>query len=166
LGKGVARFAKYFKDARDAGFGITLHIAEVTNHRQNFRSWKPHFVDFFFFQIDGSGEEEALDLIGFKPDRLGHATFLQENAKAILASRTDDICVELCLTSNLLYVLPSRVNLTETNGSFIEARPYPLSKTTTSDITLRIITTLLSACVYPRQQKSSNRSPSETFDSA
>lgn len=44
--------------------------------------------------------EETLKLLSFKPDRLGHATFLDEEAKKIVLE--NKICIEICLTSNLL----------------------------------------------------------------
>ncbi|KAI9059556.1 Metallo-dependent hydrolase [Trametes sanguinea] len=43
---------------------------------------------------------ETLQLLSFKPDRLGHATFLDDAAKQIV--HTDEMCIEICLSSNLL----------------------------------------------------------------
>ncbi|KAL0578368.1 hypothetical protein V5O48_003620 [Marasmius crinis-equi] len=64
--------------AKKAGLGITLHIAETLDNPP----------------------EESLKLLSYKPDRLGHATFLNEEALAIVLK--EKMCVELCLTSNLL----------------------------------------------------------------
>jgi adenosine deaminase len=41
-------------------------------------------------------------LLSFKPHRLGHATFLDEEAKQFVEEHK--IPIEICLTSNLLYV--------------------------------------------------------------
>ena len=47
--------------------------------------------------------EETKELLSCEPERLGHATFLDEEAKeVVLARRT---CIEICLTSNLLCVI-------------------------------------------------------------
>jgi len=43
-----------------------------------------------------------MELLSCEPERLGHATYLDEEAKeVVLARRT---CIEICLTSNLLCV--------------------------------------------------------------
>lgn len=44
--------------------------------------------------------EDTLKLLSFKPDRLGHATFLNEEAQELVLR--EKIPVELCLSSNLL----------------------------------------------------------------
>lgn len=46
--------------------------------------------------------EETLQLLSAKPDRLGHATFLNEEVKSVVEQ--NGMCIEICLTSNLLYV--------------------------------------------------------------
>jgi len=74
----MEQFALHFKKAKDAGLGITLHIAETAKN----------------------SPEDTLTLLSFKPDRLGHATFLNEEAKQIVIR--DQIAIELCLSSNLL----------------------------------------------------------------
>ncbi|KAI0327303.1 Metallo-dependent hydrolase [Cubamyces sp. BRFM 1775] len=71
-------FAEYFRIAKEAGLGVTLHIAEVPE----------------------CPAPETLQLLSFKPDRLGHATFLDDAAKRIV--HTDEMCIEICLSSNLL----------------------------------------------------------------
>ena len=49
--------------------------------------------------------EETKELLSCEPERLGHGTFLDEEAKeVVLARRT---CIEICLTSNLLCVISS-----------------------------------------------------------
>jgi len=71
-------FAQYFSQAKNAGLGVTLHIAETVSNSPS----------------------ETLHLLSFTPNRLGHATFLDDEAKAIVLR--DKICIEICLTSNLL----------------------------------------------------------------
>ena len=63
----------------------------------------------FFFSLGmeqkrgNSMAEETKELLSCEPERLGHATFLDEEAKeVVLARRT---CIEICLTSNLLCVI-------------------------------------------------------------
>ena len=46
--------------------------------------------------------EETKELLSCEPERLGHGTYLDEEAmEVVLARRT---CIEICLTSNLLCV--------------------------------------------------------------
>ncbi|KAG6864954.1 hypothetical protein C0991_006141 [Blastosporella zonata] len=71
-------FKRHFQDAKDAGLGVTLHIAETAKN--------PPL--------------ETLELLSFGPDRLGHATFLDEDAKQNVAEQ--NTCIEICLSSNLL----------------------------------------------------------------
>jgi len=71
-------FVELFRIARAEGLGVTLHIAES---RKN-----------------STAETKAL--LSCEPERLGHATFLDEEMReVVLARRT---CIEICLTSNLL----------------------------------------------------------------
>ncbi|KAH9850626.1 Metallo-dependent hydrolase [Lenzites betulinus] len=71
-------FAEHFRIAKAAGLGVTLHIAEVPD----------------------CPPSETLRLLSYKPDRLGHATFLSPAAKQVV--HTDEMCIEICLSSNLL----------------------------------------------------------------
>ncbi|KAI0735713.1 Metallo-dependent hydrolase [Earliella scabrosa] len=71
-------FEQHFRNAKEAGLGVTLHIAETPD----------------------CPAAETLQLLSFKPDRLGHATFLDEAAKRVV--HTDEMCIEICLSSNLL----------------------------------------------------------------
>lgn len=71
-------FVELFRTARAEGLGVTLHIAET---REN-------------------SAAETVKLLSCEPQRLGHATFLDDQAKElVLARRT---CIEICLTSNIL----------------------------------------------------------------
>ena len=60
----------------------------------------PSRPDFLFEQVRECTATETLQLLSFKPDRLGHATFLDADAKKIV--HTEEMCIELCLSSNLL----------------------------------------------------------------
>ncbi|KAG6331336.1 hypothetical protein ID866_7752, partial [Astraeus odoratus] len=52
----IATFEKHFKRGKEAGLGLTIHIAETRD----------------------STVAESLALLDWRPDRLGHATFLSE----------------------------------------------------------------------------------------
>ncbi|KAH9075687.1 adenosine deaminase-like protein [Lactarius deliciosus] len=71
-------FVELFRTTRAEGLGVTLHVAET---REN-------------------SAAETVKLLSCEPQRLGHATFLDDQAKElVLARRT---CIEICLTSNIL----------------------------------------------------------------
>ncbi|KAF8215380.1 Metallo-dependent hydrolase [Mycena galopus ATCC 62051] len=69
---------EYLFDAKQAELSITLHIAETPEN----------------------SADETLQLLSYAPDRLGHATFLNDEARAIV--RGNKTCIEICLSSNLL----------------------------------------------------------------
>ncbi|OAX41410.1 Metallo-dependent hydrolase [Rhizopogon vinicolor AM-OR11-026] len=99
-------FTKHILRAKEAGLGLTVHIAETTKNTP----------------------EESQLLLSWRPDRLGHATFLSEELKGEffadtpqqttlpdcdmgiteLQTRASDAngwykpCIEICLSSNLL----------------------------------------------------------------
>ncbi|KAF8885899.1 hypothetical protein CPB84DRAFT_1788069, partial [Gymnopilus junonius] len=74
----VETFAPYFAEAKKAGLGLTVHIAETIKN----------------------SPEETMKLLSYNPDRLGHATFLDEEAIEVVLDKK--MCIEICLTSNLL----------------------------------------------------------------
>ncbi|KAK7047208.1 hypothetical protein VNI00_006874 [Paramarasmius palmivorus] len=74
----MTSLSPYISQAKQAGLGVTLHIAETKDNPP----------------------DEALDLLAYKPNRLGHATFLNEKALDVVLE--EKICVEICLSSNLL----------------------------------------------------------------
>ncbi|KAJ7094731.1 Metallo-dependent hydrolase [Mycena belliarum] len=74
----MGTFSEHFSVAKRAGLGITLHIAETS----------------------ANSDEETLQLLSYAPDRLGHATFLNDEAKT--AVRSAKTPIEICLSSNLL----------------------------------------------------------------
>lgn len=45
--------------------------------------------------------EETLQLLSYAPQRLGHATFLDAEAIALVLEKK--MCIEICLSSNILY---------------------------------------------------------------
>jgi adenosine deaminase len=47
---------------------------------------------------------ETKELLSCEPERLGHATFLDEEARKVVLER--GTCIEICLTSNLLCAFP------------------------------------------------------------
>ncbi|KAF8337697.1 Metallo-dependent hydrolase [Amanita rubescens] len=74
----VNTFEPIFEQVRNAGLGITLHIAETT----------------------GNSDPETFKLLSYKPQRLGHGTFLTREHQRIV--HDDQVCIEICLSSNLL----------------------------------------------------------------
>ncbi|EJD06483.1 adenosine deaminase-like protein [Fomitiporia mediterranea MF3/22] len=71
-------FSEFIKKAKTAGLGLTLHVAET----------------------ESNTAEETMQLLSLKPERLGHATFLDEEAKKFVFD--NKIAIEICLTSNIL----------------------------------------------------------------
>jgi adenosine deaminase len=71
-------FKAHFLRAKEAGLGVTLHIAETSENT----------------------EQDTRALLECQPERLGHATFLSEEMMQSLGLR--GTCVEICLTSNLV----------------------------------------------------------------
>ncbi|KAI9248509.1 hypothetical protein BDA99DRAFT_446218 [Phascolomyces articulosus] len=66
-----------FEKARNEGFYVTLHFNEVVENMV-----------------------EAPNLLSFKPDRLGHATLLDEPTRQNIYSNA--IPIEICMTSNVI----------------------------------------------------------------
>ncbi|KAH8827710.1 hypothetical protein DL96DRAFT_1815047 [Flagelloscypha sp. PMI_526] len=74
----LSMFELHFRRVKEAGLGITLHISETTENTA----------------------EDSSKLLSFQPDRLGHATFLNEEHRQHVGEKK--CCVEMCLSSNLL----------------------------------------------------------------
>lgn len=96
----MAEFEQHFRAAKEAGLGVTLHIAEVGVLPAVGCQSPGHSSLMSRVQVRDCPSVDTLRLLSFKPDRLGHATFLDEEAKKIV--HTEEMCVELCLSSNLL----------------------------------------------------------------
>jgi adenosine deaminase len=92
----MERFTNQFAAVRAAGLGITLHIAEVLFCL----GLRDFFCSKCINQTLENTPEETLKLLSFKPDRLGHATFLNDEAQSLVDK--EQIAIEICLTSNFL----------------------------------------------------------------
>ncbi|KAJ6584649.1 hypothetical protein B0H19DRAFT_1105871 [Mycena capillaripes] len=95
------KFAKHFAGAKQDGLGVTLHIAETQENTS----------------------ADTLRLLHFQPDRLGHATFLDEKAKALVLKNKP--CIEICLSSNLL--CKTVTNLDQHHVRYYLAQDHPIS---------------------------------------
>lgn len=93
----MTAFVGLFRTARTEGLGVTLHIAEV---RPRGKIFQLQGID--TGQSRGNSAAESMELLSCEPERLGHATFLDEEAKEVVVAR--GTCIEICLTSNLLCV--------------------------------------------------------------
>ena len=88
-------FKSHFAAVKAVGLGITLHIAEVLL-RLAFCEWPVLTMG----QTKENTPEDTLKLLSFKPDRVGHATFLNDEAQEFIVREKK--AIEICLTSNLL----------------------------------------------------------------
>ncbi|KAG6907229.1 hypothetical protein DXG01_009847 [Tephrocybe rancida] len=138
----VEVFGKYILEAREAGLGVTVHIAETEKNTP----------------------EETMKSLSLVPDRLGHATFLNEEVKRAVTA--NNACIEICLTSNLLLVSlsfshPSAMRIdVDVRGREITAGRDPLPEpqkaiSSTSGITATLTVTrhahkALAAMVLPK----------------
>jgi adenosine deaminase len=91
--------------------------------------------------------EETKELLSCEPERLGHGTYLDEEAKeVVLARRT---CIEICLTSNLLCVIFLLGEFELSVRPMADAKRCSNSRITTSGITLLGTTPSPSVYVLP-----------------
>ncbi|THH31566.1 hypothetical protein EUX98_g2612 [Antrodiella citrinella] len=98
LAGNMGAMKKHFRLAKEAGLGVTLHIAEARTI--TFTPCILCYTVSFLPQTKENTLDDTLKLLSFAPDRLGHATFLKETEKDFV--RNSKICVEICLSSNLL----------------------------------------------------------------
>lgn len=70
-----SKFMEAFSYARSLKIPITIHLAEIVNHKESF------------------------DILNFVPERVGHACFLNDEAKKLLLNKK--IPLEICIDSNL-----------------------------------------------------------------
>jgi adenosine deaminase len=90
-------FAPLFAKARSAGLKVTLHCGEV-----------PCNID-----KDSERYDEAVAVLDFKPDRLGHAMLLPPDLQARIVQ--EKIPVETCPTSNIM-----TLELTKKNSNIVQ----------------------------------------------
>lgn len=76
----ISLFSPIFERARAAGLGITLHFAEI--------------------QASAS-KAELETLLSWRPQRLGHVIWEDEETKKEIEKRKDELCLELCLSCNV-----------------------------------------------------------------
>jgi len=69
---------------------------------------------------------ETKELLSCEPERLGHATFLDEEARKVVLER--GTCIEICLTSNLL--CNTVLQLQDHHIRYYLARNHPIAIST------------------------------------
>lgn len=95
-------FKPIFMSAKHAGLGITLHIAEVCTHILRQINQVSRILTHISSQTIDNTNDETLEFLSWGPNRLGHATFLSIEACEVVAR--ESMAIEICLSSNLLYV--------------------------------------------------------------
>ncbi|CAM9351236.1 unnamed protein product [Ectocarpus sp. 6 AP-2014] len=98
-------FRLAFESARSNGLKVTVHCGEVPN------------------------DADFLEVIAFRPERLGHAVVLGEEVRQMLLSLVPRIPIEVCPTSNLLTLALSHHGEHPTVRGWIEAG-YPFGVNT------------------------------------
>ncbi|KAL7808579.1 hypothetical protein V8C26DRAFT_438677 [Trichoderma gracile] len=76
----ISLFTPLFQQARAAGLGITVHFAETPA---------------------SSSPAELRTLLSWRPHRLGHVIWDDDESKREIARRRDELCLELCLSCNV-----------------------------------------------------------------
>lgn len=84
-------FEPVFKKARDRGLKVSIHCGEIATAENANDSFEPSLK---------SACEEALSIIDFRPDRLGHALLLPNSLMDMLILHP--IPIECCPTSNVM----------------------------------------------------------------
>lgn len=79
-GSGIGIFTPLFTEAREAGKGITVHFAEAET---------------------SASRAELETLLSWRPRRLGHVIWEDEDIKREIIRRKDELCLELCLSCNV-----------------------------------------------------------------
>ncbi|CAE6502440.1 unnamed protein product [Rhizoctonia solani] len=107
LANDVTVFGPPLTRAREAGLGLTLHIAETAQN----------------------SSEDTMSLLELVPaeakGRLGHATFLDPAAQLIVLNR--NLPIEICLSSNFLSKTVSSIDVHHINDYLILGHPLAIS---------------------------------------
>jgi len=101
-------YADLFARARSQGLGITVHVGES----------------------EASPASEILDMIEIaKPHRIGHGIQAVTSDKALSVLRENNICLEICPTSNLqTHAVKDMDHLRTTMRTFLDARvPFTIN---------------------------------------
>ncbi|KJH47312.1 putative adenosine deaminase [Dictyocaulus viviparus] len=80
------KFLPLLQKARESGLKVAVHLAEVDH------------------QLD-----EVNDFLEFKPDRIGHGTFLHTQEASVKTIVREKIPLEICLTSNVMSMTTSSI---------------------------------------------------------
>jgi adenosine deaminase len=97
-------FQEAFQRGRDAGLKCTIHFGEI------------------------SEPQNARNIVAFRPERVGHATVLEEDV--IQALHSNPIPIEICFTSNLLCKTVSEGTLHHFKDYHALTPRYPLAVST------------------------------------
>ncbi|KAG8679313.1 hypothetical protein FRC11_003890, partial [Ceratobasidium sp. 423] len=107
LANDITVFGPPLTRAREAGLGLTLHIAETAQN----------------------SSEDTMSLLELVPagskGRLGHATFLDPAAQLIVLNRK--LPIEICLSSNLLAKTVSTIDAHHVNDYMVIGHPMAIS---------------------------------------
>ncbi|VDM69268.1 unnamed protein product [Strongylus vulgaris] len=95
------KFLPVLKQARRAGLKVSIHLAEISN------------------QLD-----EVEEFLRFRPDRIGHGTFLHTRSEFINLMIQHRIPLEICLTSNVMSMTTS--SIADSHLKFWRERSIPI----------------------------------------
>ncbi|KAJ3891929.1 hypothetical protein GG344DRAFT_88017 [Lentinula edodes] len=101
----------FIAKAKSAGLRVTLHIAETP----------------------GNSAADTLQLLSYAPNRLGHATFLDEQARELVLK--DRMLIEVCLSSNI--ICKTVPNLSSHHISHYLDRGHPIAVCTDDTLPFR-----------------------------
>ncbi|WKX95101.1 hypothetical protein Q1695_011954 [Nippostrongylus brasiliensis] len=96
------KFIPALQKARDAGFKVSVHLAEVDDQL-----------------------EEVDEFLEFRPDRIGHGTFLHTEERFVDKVIKDRIPLEICLTSNVMSMTTRTI--ADSHLKFWRERSVPFS---------------------------------------
>jgi adenosine deaminase len=96
----VNEICAHVRAAQKAGLGVTLHVAEVRTLAPAVSGYENSSRLLTSIQTKDNPIAETIKFLSTRPNRLGHATFLNAEARSIV--HCERIAVEICLSSNLL----------------------------------------------------------------